>query len=287
MGVQDVKPKFPGGSDPAAEQHTELIFFVHGYNNIMSKAEDVWLQTLQLLVSDGASNHDLRKVVLFYWPGDVGRYRLLSAPFYSLMIKAAKKTAEKLADYLKRLRSPDGQKVRLRFVAHSLGCRVVLEALAQLHGAMDHIEVEDLLLMAAAVPAGLCTKPRAFSQWFSRWSEQALYSSRDRVLQLFFMPGQAMAGDLPEDGREAVGRCGKPIGRWRPITSDTHLGHGEYWRHKPTVARIGKLISPARYRERKVEGREISQRASSIEPWQVSERVLGPTRLVDLVTLPR
>ena len=108
-GVVPVATKFPGDRDPASGGHTELIFFVHGYNNTLSTAERVWRRfTFRRLLDGGVSKDRLREVVLFYWPGDFGRYQLPSAPFYPLMIKPARQTADELAKYLTRLRGPGG-----------------------------------------------------------------------------------------------------------------------------------------------------------------------------------
>ena len=283
-GIKPVSTKLPGGFDPAQPEfaHTRLIFFIHGYNNILSVADRVWrTKTLVKLCKYSDLERHLRNVVLFYWPGDVAKNPIISSPFYPIIIKSAKKAADELADYLKNLKGPKGEKMKLQFVAHSLGCRLVLETLTRIQNFED-IEVEDVLLLAAAVPSGLCmldTKA-PFGKKIAVGHEVILYSNKDLVLKWAFQPGQAIAFDLPEpfrSGSVAVGRYGNPFGRWSRQSEDTKLGHGDYWTHYRSIDKIADMIlrptlSPAN-RERRLSQREPPTRFEG-EPRQVPERLL-------------
>jgi pimeloyl-ACP methyl ester carboxylesterase len=262
-GVVPVEPKFPGGSNPQTGGHTRLTFFVHGYNNILATAERTWRRsTFPMLIDHGVSDRRLGEIVLFYWPGDVAKSSLVSAPFYPMLIEAALRAADELATYLATL-GKNSPRIRLKFVAHSLGCRVVLEALARLAKSAHRVDVEDILLMAAAVSEGLCTPGTntMFGGRLARCSEQALHSSKDRVLHMAFIAGEILARDLPVAGWAAVGRTGGPSGRWSPTNVDTKLGHSDYWKDSSSVGRIAELLGlPGRIKSWPVRSREPRSR---------------------------
>jgi hypothetical protein len=132
------------------------------------------------------------------------------------------------------------------FIAHSLGCRVVLETLrviAEREGDESKksgiptrlgAPVRGILLMAAAVPYQLCEE--GAKKPFRRRDPQrpkdwVIHSKCDGVLHHLFPKGeQAHSGDKSE----AVGRHGWPIGRWHSAL-ETDLGHSEYWRKSSLV----------------------------------------------------
>ena len=79
-------------------------------------------------------------------------------------------------------------------------------------------EVDNLILMAAAVPEGLCAEGRIYSRSSAR-KETILHSQKDSVLSRWFPLGQAIArrlkGELdPGPLQTAVGLKGGPSGRW-------------------------------------------------------------------------
>lgn len=278
-GIAPVQPKWPGGSDPAHQGHSRLTFFIHGYNNVLASAEKVWRETFRLLLNDGVPSSRFGEVVLLYWPGDVAKSQIVSAPFYPLLIKAANAAADELASYLKQLPSgPSGQRMRLQFIGHSLGCRVVLETLKKLNDRKRYnFVIEDVLLMAAAVPTGYCAGKNApYKAWPGIRTEMALHSSRDSILKLFFVPGQALALDMPKVGLSAVGSTGGPFGRWRPACRDTGLRHGQYWTSVVSVARIAELLKPARGSDHRIATYQPPKRSVHVEGWRIAQRRIVP-----------
>lgn len=261
LGVNPVAPKWPGGYDPAKENRSRLTFFVHGYNNVLADAERVWRRSTWPKLQDELSDKQLREIVLFYWPGDVAKSRLVTASFYPILIHKASKAAVELANYIRGL-GGGRQTVKVQFVAHSLGCLVVLETLRLIKNATN-IEVQQVLLMAAAVPEGKCGPKGEFSARVATQYEEVLFSSKDRVLKFFFMPGQALGLEFVLAGPSAVGRTGGPSGRWKPYHPDTHLGHGDYWGHGSSVEKIIDLVSakrhPPRVKERGPKSRQTSE----------------------------
>jgi hypothetical protein len=105
--------------------------------------------------------------------------------------------------------------------------------------APDHmVTVESILLMAAAVPQGLChPKDGVYRKRSTAARDRVLYSSSDKVLAYAFRLGQRAAElfdwtEVPlllsRAYRRAVGREGGPEYRWdrEPMLD---FDHGDYW----------------------------------------------------------
>jgi hypothetical protein len=156
----------------------------------------------------------------------------------------------------------------LLFVAHSLGCRVVLEALRSAGDKSTRDGVSGAragvaAFMAAAVPNELCGSGGDFAAAPNNSRQAVLYSARDRVLSRFFPLGQAIYGERGEP----VGRHGRPWGRWSN-RMDTQLGHGEYWADSSVREFLVDFLA-----DRAPRRREISERLSPEQ--RVSRRVLS------------
>ena len=116
------------------------------------------------------------------------------------------------------------------FIAHSLGCRIVLETIQHLSG-RRRLNVPGICLMAAAVPTFMVSAGgslRTAAEYADK--RYILHSAADRVLRWAFRPGQFFA-----TGRtwpEAVGRFGNPKSFWDrryENVVETGLDHGEYY----------------------------------------------------------
>ena len=248
-GLREVAPKEINGNDPSLDQPTELIFFIHGYNNFLYRAERIWIEkTRKELFLHGLTSERFGKIILFYWPGDISQFQWLSAVSYPFQISVARDAGKRLARYISKIPFPKGNPVKIKFVAHSLGCLLVLETLSLIKAwKLTNVEVEDVLLMAAAVPAGSCVEEDGkYRRKVASGREDVMFSSRDRVLHICFPVGQAIAREFPLNGWEAVGRTGKPNRRWTNYghEKDCGLGHGDYWGHKKSVSRIVDFIQP-------------------------------------------
>lgn len=254
-----------------------IIVLIHGFNNDVGQAGANYKKAataLEAMVGRSMTVHDWQQIWKFHWPGYVGALRgpsrddlsisirrrvsdsagaegnqALSAASYSAKVGLTPTVGAALADYLvAQLRQSTGvtQFREVCFIAHSLGCRVVLETLKRL--AALQLSVADVVpamcLMAAAVPVHLVEQAsrgelsRVSADVRKNW---VLYSRRDLALGWAFSPGQ-----FPRDHRwsEAVGRFGRPVAHWRG-RDDTGLRHKEYWGHPATMPHAVRLLGIA------------------------------------------
>ena len=122
----------------ALAREARIVFLIHGFNVALSAGRDRLLRFSEELSSQrGAA------LVSVLWPGDHWAGPL-SYPFEG---GDADDTAERLAAFVDELALP--AHVPLAFVAHSLGCRVALEALRRLPGRSR--DVTEVCLLAPAV----------------------------------------------------------------------------------------------------------------------------------------
>ncbi|MBI2002191.1 MAG: alpha/beta hydrolase [candidate division NC10 bacterium] len=220
-----------------------VLVLVHGYNNTDDEARrsyHVYTQNLEgVLTSDR-----LPELGRFFWPGD-SAWGFLSALSYPWEIGDARQSASRLARFFAGVFGPEGGPTELNFVGHSLGCRLLLEALALVaSGAVGGWpEVRRLCLMAAAVPVEL-VEATGRLEAAARWPRSLLllYSPDDSVLHFAFPIGQAAAFALgEEDGLylTAVGRHGQPSGLTPYRVELSGDGHSDYW----PDARAARLMS--------------------------------------------
>jgi pimeloyl-ACP methyl ester carboxylesterase len=244
-GVTAVRPA-DGLPDPATAGLDRWVILVHGFNNSRKSAEDTWELTAKQLAAGGI---DVGNVVLFFWPGDFSSSQILSAMSYPLTLPIAQQTAQQLATYLEVAARDRKARLRISFVAHSLGSLVVLETLRLLQGSLVNVVIENVLLMAAAVPEGFCYHSALYGDRFSsETSEVVLYSVDDTVLSRFFQIGQRLAQQFPPRARRAVGRDGGPgsgpRGRWSESYQKDGFDHGDYWKQRESIAEIARVIQP-------------------------------------------
>lgn len=209
------------------------------------------------------------------WPSNKP---FLSALFYSKTVKTAQICGERFAEYLNKLNliSTSNQQPRIILIGHSLGCRLLLEALKKTIKTNLRLEV---FLMAPAVPVSMVRPGQPLNPSISSTEKyNILYSRKDSVLNRFFGIGQAMAG---EGFNEAVGLKGNPArGVWSN-SKETTYDHSGYWKGEEsakwiaaqlgvlkTVSRNLKLQRPttafqAREVTRTSESREIKTREIS------------------------
>lgn len=212
------------------------VIFIHGFANSEDKAKESYTKMLASL-SDVAGSQRLDAYADFFafqWPGD-HPFRLLNVPTFGARIGTAGDAGRALAALLGKARS-DAQII---LVAHSLGCRVALAAVAVLAadppGDGAGINVGRVHLMAAAVPVTECRGEAAYATRAPHCRYAVYHSLRDKAL-MGFIVGQAPF-DRPGF---AVGFLGGPrpdggeADRWDRRV-DTGFGHGDYW-PSPSVA---------------------------------------------------
>lgn len=251
------------------------VILIHGYQNSVEKATnsyEAFQKVLRRSSVGGSLGSRIGDVWGFYWPGDHHNWAVNLATYHARVPLAAQ-SGERLAEFLQSRTRPT-QEVHL--VAHSLGCRVVLETVAAIkrlstdyHG--DRIW--KILLFAAAVPEIFCTDEYPFSSMLPKSEEHVFWSCKDKALGIAFDNGQALLG---EAGR-AVGLYGGPEGRWHSPKPSSDLGHGQYWRSKKIARLVARIFGAAA--DRRIEGRSLVDAAEDLPSWERSRRTLPAHRL--------
>jgi hypothetical protein len=261
---------------PTAREADRILILIHGYENSEEEARTSYERfQASLRRVAGTRMRDIGTIWEFHWPGD-HPFRILSVATYSNKIGVARACGEALARQWLAQRKP-WQTVCI--VAHSLGCRVAVEAVRTIRQMATEpygywgARIEAVILMAAAVPVALCESPQFFLCPFDERSrEYAFYSRRDRVLGKPFSLGQLLA-NAP---RVAVGRDGDPGGRWTD-TRDTSLGHGRYWASDYVAQWVCEWFGLPGWRTldaRLLPSDDLSDDARSLEERRLQERPL-------------
>jgi len=222
---------FPG--DPAAER---IIILVHGYNNTERQARESYRALREKLIDAGASATAIENVWEVYWHGFESKWVTLlprdqdatatSFRTYHEQVPKARQAGQHLGNYLCTLR-PGTQVI---FISHSLGGRVVLEALRTLYARDQLVRAEAYCLMAAAVPTFLLESGKDMRHAAAAVRGHVLWSKWDLVLAGPFRLGQIRAGEGSLlNPPEAVGHAGEPKEVWRSH-HNTNLGHSGYYR---------------------------------------------------------
>lgn len=207
--------------------------------------------------------------MVFFWPSDSNIFKPLAAALYPSRVRTAISAGVELGKYLTDIadRNPD---MRVQFVGHSLGCRVVLSAVKQL-SQEQKVPVVRVLLMGAAVPESDCAQPgpwpekvsdlfgAAQGQEVSRNSDVILYSRDDEILGKTFRTGELLVrphGPKLSGSREAVGLKGGPPDRWTENVELCGLKHGDYVRKRRALRHVAALVGPlvVRQMEERPEG---------------------------------
>lgn len=263
------------GSAPWIEHAGRVILFVHGYNNTLDVARDAYEMFSARLTARAREASEIRGTnYRFYWPGDtdLGLFSVIS---YPLEPRDAQESATRLVEFLEGIYRPDGHPARpLDIVSHSLGGRVVLEALTALAGTpiLDGV-LKRVCLMAPAVLVEY-VEPNGRLYAGARLPEALtiLTSEDDWVLWLAFPLGETLA----EGGSgRALGRYGPPPGlpaRHEPVSGG--VGHTQYWDCPNGVARViidALGFTPLR---RELVSRSTPARETA-PPWEIEPREIG------------
>lgn len=187
-------------------------------------------------------------ILTLRWPGHY--------PYWEAVNRVRQIYAPLLAGFLSR--SVDRANVRYVFIAHSLGCRLVLEALDRLSprdrsALLPRIQ---LFLMAAAVPTERVAVGGELRDLARGCAAVDIYhSDQDEALGIAFRLGQRLA-----EGRfsEAVGLRGAPAELWGDRRHDkTPHRHGDYWTKDEVGYEIAGVLGA-------VEFRRVGRRGKSV-----------------------
>jgi hypothetical protein len=209
------------------------ILLVHGFNVSGAKAVRK-LNAFRRYLAD-AFPPLADETFTSHWPG---RHALAGAA-YPFVIKSAKLTAATFALALERWHAEPGKR-ELVIVAHSLGCRMVLEALKLVDPSVD-LHKLTVVLMAAAVPNEMLAPGKALAGALARPARlYMLHSRRDAVLAGVFRVGQTLAreGVLPT----AAGLNGCRVSPHVVNRDMSPHGHADYWDDASTAVDLCRLV---------------------------------------------
>lgn len=266
--------------DPAGRR--EAVVLVHGFNNHEGEAGTAYfgfrnrqyLRAFPTLIPPA-----LEEILAdLFWPGDAawGLFDLVDFLVYPAAVGTAREAAPRLARHLRSMPNL----LTVHFVGHSLGCRLVLETIADLaRNGGPH--VGKVCLMAAAVPIFKVQEDGPLADAMT-YAEQVgiLYSDNDPVLRYAFPPGQTLARGDEGFFPTALGLYG-PVPGVPGKLDPFHIGgarHGDYWGNsqKPpsglAADRIAEFFKFATW-ERSVGERrsETAQREPSADPREIGQ----------------
>ena len=226
-----------------------MLLLVHGFNDTACQACDGYYSLEKILMGPlcemtGLDSPDA--IVCVQWPGDnavLKGTKLLDFLGYATDVDIARKAAPMLADCLIQLAAQSTVKpLRVSIIAHSLGCRLMLETLREIGKTpTPDLSFEVVSLMAAAAPVALADRtgdPTDDLLQAGRMPRALLkcYSLIDFVLSLGFPVMQAVAyvkGIEKAAYVQAIGLCGNPDALGSSANSiDTWHSHFTYWEDK-------------------------------------------------------
>jgi hypothetical protein len=156
---------------------------------------------------------------------------------------------------------PGGGECELVIVAHSLGCRLVLEALIALRKSPAwHRFRITLILLAAAIPVQMVAGHSEGGEVLGELVTTGVcYSGSDRVLDWAFRLGETRLDSFMP---EAVGLHGAPR-IWKSLRG-TDLGHTQYWQSRVVATyvaeRLGAMIGGPLFSRLGLPRRELPDR---------------------------
>lgn len=224
-------------SQPAKVPRERYVILLHGFKVRGDQAEDAFDEFIR---NAGRISSRLNEAILtLTWPGQGS---------YSRALGRVREAGEALADYIDRITSKGGRAVEVSIVAHSLGCRIVAEALnvhasrtALVKGERSTITV---FLLAAAVPVKeMEPGGRLRSGIAAAAGSFVFHSASDWVLRIAFPLGETRAAPGRTWLPKAVGLKGEPSsGLWSGRENQRGFGHSDYWTSADVVNKIATYL---------------------------------------------
>ncbi|NET24773.1 DUF726 domain-containing protein [Okeania sp. SIO1I7] len=253
---------------------SDMIILTHGYNVSEEGAEEAYKEFQKNFNKYSNQLSTLNKAIYWLiWPSNKPD-QLDSKLSYFQTVSVAKNCGEKLAEYLKKLNfSASNKQPRIILIGHSLGCRLLLEALKKTIKTNFKLEV---FLMAAAVPVSMVQPGQQLNPSISSTEKyRILYSKEDWVLEHTFPIGQMLAG---EGFEQAVGFKGNPKKEvWSNTKDMENYTHSDYWKGEKSVqwilSQLGILKTSSR--NLKLERPTIVSKSRTLKWRTISERKLS------------
>jgi hypothetical protein len=213
------------------------VLLVHGFNSVRQDARDSY-EHFRGFLSEELRTID-NDLIYVYWPADWAVHAV-SPLSYREMVGVAVFLGPRFAKALMKLSGPGGGKCELVIVAHSLGCRLTLEALIALRKdpAWHRFRIT-LILLAAAIPVPLVAGHSESGEALGELVMTCVcFSGSDRVLDWAFRLGETRLGSFMP---EAVGLHGAPAGMWKSLRG-MNLGHTQYWQSKVVASYVADRL---------------------------------------------
>jgi len=208
---------------------SSLLILIHGYNNDQINALKSYQQFLELQeeIKDFSAN-----ILEVFWPGDNWEGFL----YYMQSIGKVKEVAKLFAQDIYNAASARGFLV-IDFIAHSLGCRLILETInillsLQRNEKVPGLVIRNVVFMAGAVPVNYLNERgilRDSVEYFK--GALSLFSQSDSVLHYGFPIGQTLAreGIFPVAlGRRKWADGNNVVPRLNQINNQG-ANHSDYW----------------------------------------------------------
>ncbi len=256
----------------------EAVLLVHGFNNDYGEAATAYLGFRRRQYghfADLVSPRLEKRLGDVFWPGDAdwGVVDVLDFLVYPLAVTTSKDAGGKLAAYLQS--KPN--LLRVDFIGHSVGCRVVLELIEHLRKQAPHL-IGKVCLMAAAVPIKKVESGGALELTLAAAKEVLiLHSKRDKVLKFAFRIGQTVAKGKEGFFPVALGAKGptpKVSGNIRHRRIDG-AQHSDYWGHmNKAVSGVASVAAGKFMGFGKIE-RSVNPRPAASAPVKIEVREAG------------
>jgi hypothetical protein len=225
-----------------ASVRQRAILLIHGYN-VGERAAPTTLNEFRAAL--GYFSPELpAHTFTCTWAGN-WNIPVIRPAAYPFMLRNARESAEVLlqaiTDWYARAPAPPEEFI---IVAHSLGCRLVLEMLRAFAagGRPPGMQRLAVVLMAAAVPTQHVDGGGALENAVTAADVRiVLHSASDSILSLVFGLGQTAGGDgwFPE----AVGLRGRPQpGQWTRHQEMAAFDHGDYWGELETAETVCAML---------------------------------------------
>lgn len=260
--VKELPPGFAGAFG-------RLVVFVHGYNDSYFGGGRNYKAFLELLDAEWGppAGRLIPSLGRMFWPGDKN-WGMLSLISFPLELEPADESASRLAAFIETVGKRE-RPVRLDVIAHSLGCRVVLNALtilAKSHAGsqgthmVGRVEVHTVCLMAGAVPVEYVGPGEKYWDGVGLPRRMScLYSHADPVIGLAAPLGYTAAGErfFPP----CIGYAGPPAGFPGDGEEIHGASHGDYWAGEIAANRVAGMLDFGavtwRIQERSVTANEL------------------------------
>lgn len=180
------------------------------------------------------------------WPGDLTENTVGSVLGYPRILDRIPDCAFKAFQHLlDEIEASHHDKVEVRIVAHSLGCRLAME-IVKLFIASRRVDLRLMALLAPAIPLYKVIRGGALDLTnFGGWRVHVFHSRNDEALGWVFRSGQRVESDGAASAvkdRGALGLTGLQHHRHalkNVFETDTGLAHGDYW----TAAKIADQVA--------------------------------------------